>query len=107
MFESDVIHPVDDIGPYGGMAVVLAMGRFERPRCLIHELQPLAWVVGVWKCPQPGCQCEVLDGVASDTFLKQGCPSCGSKDTRKATLFWQCNTCHNEWLEPSEYRVDT
>lgn len=29
---------------------------------------------------------------------KAACTRCGSSDTRKATVYWQCNTCHHEWL---------
>jgi hypothetical protein len=28
------------------------------------------------------------------------CPRCGSIDTRRATVYWQCLTCEQEWLEP-------
>lgn len=34
------------------------------------------------------------------------CPQCGSADTRRATVYWQCSTCDNEWQasEHDEWR---
>lgn len=27
------------------------------------------------------------------------CPKCGSTNTRKATVYWQCLTCLKDWLQ--------
>lgn len=28
------------------------------------------------------------------------CPHCGSRDTRRATAYWQCLTCERDWQGP-------
>ena len=37
--------------------------------------------------------------------MKVNCPKCRSWHTRKATVYWQCMTCNNEWLEEVEMRA--
>lgn len=47
--------PIDDIGAFGGMAVVLSSGHVGRPECPSHPGQRLAWVRGWWECPRDDC----------------------------------------------------
>jgi hypothetical protein len=56
------LFPLDDVGAFGGMSVVLAgMPDALRPRCEKHPEQPCGWVRGTWTCPREDCDFERPD----------------------------------------------
>ena len=64
------------------------------------ELVPVAELDGT------ACEgCSPPSAEPQAELQKPRCPKCGSYDTRKATVYWQCNTCHHEWLAQGEALV--
>ena len=54
------------------------------------ELVPVAELDGT------ACEgCSPPSAEPQAELQKPRCPKCGSYDTRKATVYWQCNTCHH------------
>ena len=62
------------------------------------ELVPVAELDGT------ACEgCSPPSAEPQAELQKPRCPKCGSYDTRKATVYWQCNTCHHEWLARAKH----